>query len=587
MLQRLFTVRSSSFVSIVWQRMAQALLVLLVAALPFSAMAQPIDWTQVNSDGFGDANNGGVPAMAVFNSYLYAGTFNSSAGGEVWHTGGTPPPAEIAKLTAGDAASGKEFGGAVAISGDTAVIGASYDAHAGSESGAAYVFQWDGVSWIQQAKLVASDAAADDWFGVDVSIDGDTIIVGALRDDNNGTENAGSAYVFQRNGTAWTQQAKLTTSDTPASRQFGKAVSISGDTVIVGAWQDGAQGSYAGAAYVFQRSGVVWTQQAKLTASDAASSDFFGFDVAISGDTAVVGAIYDDDGASGAGSAYVFQREGVNWPEQQKLTASDIGDSFGNAVALDGDTILIGSYTKDVGGASTAGAAYVFEKSAATWIEQQKLTASDADTSDQFGWSVAINGDVVLVGAITIGKSGFGYTFSRTGATWTQQQKLVASDAATDDGFGDAVAIDKDMIVIGAPGDDDEGSDSGSAYVYQIPQQAQPGLSINYKSGSPGSFFTLTGENFPSDSTATITANGHVLGSASTDSSGDMVFLLNTDQADEGYYTTIASVNPSATARFFLDAAEPLRPQEGTGSVFNVPSGIAYTNIVYLPLILR
>jgi hypothetical protein len=230
---------------------------------------------------------------------------------------------------------------------------------------------------------------------------------------------------------------------------------------------------------------------------------------------------------------------------------------------------------------------YVFEKSGATWIEQQKLAADDADTSDQFGWSVAISGDVALVGAITVSKSGFVYAFSRTDATWTQQQKLIASDAATDDRFGDAVTVDADTIVIGASGDDDGGDNSGSAYVYRINQQAQPGLSINYNSGSPGSFFTLTGENFSSDSTATITVNGHMLGTVSTDSSGDMVFLLNTDQADEGYYATIASVNPSATARFLLDADEPLRPQDGTGVVFDVPSGIAFTSIVYLPLILR
>lgn len=490
------------------------------------------------------------------------------------YTGNLQFAVQVAKLNASDPSVGKDFGGEVAISGNTIVIGAAHDAHAGPDSGAAYVFVWNGTVWSEQAKLVASDASEGAWFGTDVSIAGDTIVVGALR-DSNVVENAGAAYVFQRSGTVWTEQAKLLANDVPANRQFGKGVSIDGDTLAVGAWQDDEMGAYAGAAYVFERSGTEWSQQAKLAASDPAPSDFFGFDVALSGDTVVVGAIYDDDGASGAGSAYVFRHDGANWIQEQKLTASDIGDSFGCAVAIDGDTIVIGSYTKDVDTISIAGAAYVFTRSEATWSEQQRLTASDADTSHQFGWSAAISGDVALVGAIDNG--GSTYIFTRSGDAWTEQQKLVP---------GHQVAIAQNVMVVGDPGDDEGGEGAGAAYVYEIAVPGQPNLAINYASGAPGSFFTLTGSNLTPNSTATIVVNDYTLGTVVTDLTGGTTLILSTDQADEGHYT-VTAMNTHATTHFRLDAAEPLRPQGGTGLVLSVPPGIASRWVVYLPLVSR
>ena len=210
---------------------------------------------------------------------------------------------ESAKLLASDGAAGDVFGFEVAVSGDTAVVGAFRDDDKGTESGSAYVFVRSGTTWTQQAKLLASDGAAGDEFGFSVAVSGDTAVVGAFRDDDKGTE-SGSAYVFVRSGTTWTQQAKLLASDGRLFDIFGISIAVSGDTVVVGASFDDDNGSASGSAYVFARSGTTWTQQAKLLASDGAFFDTFGTSVAVSGDTAVVGAFRDDDKGTDSGSAW-------------------------------------------------------------------------------------------------------------------------------------------------------------------------------------------------------------------------------------------------------------------------------------------
>ena len=204
----------------------------------------------------------------------------------------SPPPFSQTKIVDGDAAAVDCFGTSVSISGDTALVGAYQDDDAGSDTGSAYVFVRSGDTWTQQAKLTASDAAAGDFFGYSVSVSGDTAIIGALRDDDAGS-GSGSAYVFVRSGTTWTQQQKLTASDAAGEDQFGISVSIDGDTALVGAYDDDDAGAMSGSAYVFVRSGDTWTQQQKLTASDAAAGDFFSYSVSVSGDTALVGATHD------------------------------------------------------------------------------------------------------------------------------------------------------------------------------------------------------------------------------------------------------------------------------------------------------
>ena len=210
----------------------------------------------------------------------------------------------------------------MSISGDTALVGAFGDDDAGYETGSAYIFVRTGNSWSQQAKLTANDAAAHDYFGVSVSISSDTAVIGADGDDDAG-DSSGSAYIFVRTGNSWSQQAKLTASDAAAGDSFGESVSISGDTALVGALYDDDGGDGSGSTYVFVRTGNSWSQQAKLTASDGAAHDLFGFSVSISGDTALVGALYDDDGGDDRGSAYVF----ATAPDLQVAKSNNTSDS--------------------------------------------------------------------------------------------------------------------------------------------------------------------------------------------------------------------------------------------------------------------
>ncbi len=307
----------------------------------------------------------------------------------------------------------------------------------------------------------ASDGGAGDWFGVSVAIDGDTAIVGAHGDDDRGTD-SGSAYVFERVDGVWTEAAKLTAADGQPGDRFGWSVAISGDTAIVGAYLDDSR---RGAAYVFQRVDGVWTEAAKLTAADRQTRDYFGVSVAIAGDTAVVGAYGDD---SNRGAAYVFERVGNAWTQVAKLTAADgPGGSFGLSVAISGDMAVVGAMADDDRGTG-AGAAYVFERVGNAWTQVAKLTASDGQGWDRFGVSVAISGDTAVVGAYRDDNDrGSAYVFERAGNAWTQVAKLTASDGQAEDHFGVSVAIAGDTAVVGAYHDDDLGPAAGSAYVFE------------------------------------------------------------------------------------------------------------------------
>ena len=376
-----------------------------------------------------------------------------------------------AKLTANDAAAYDLFGNSVSVSGDTILVGAYNDDDGGSNSGSVYVFVRSGTVWSQQAKLTASDAAFGDFFGVSVSLSGDTALVGSYYDNDAGPD-SGSAYVFVRSGTVWSQQAKLTASDAAADDNFGISVSLSGDTALIGSYVDDDAGNASGSAYVFTRNATVWSQQAKLTASDAATSDFFGTSVSVSGDTALVGANGDDDGGSASGSAYVFVRSGTSWSQQRKLTSNDAGgleNRLGYSVSISGGTALVGE-TGDHAGATYAGCAYVFVRSGTVWSPQAKLIASDAAEYDSFGVSVSLSGNTALVGSHldddSGSSSGSAYVFVRSGSGWIQQAKLASSDAAAGDNFGFSVSVSGDTALVGAQQDDDAGDSSGSAYVF-------------------------------------------------------------------------------------------------------------------------
>ncbi|MCI0710193.1 MAG: FG-GAP repeat protein [Chloroflexi bacterium] len=320
--------------------------------------------------------------------------------------------------------------------------------------------------WIQQAKLTASDGSADAVFGSELALSGDTALIGSPGDEDNGVA-SGSAYVFTRSGTLWNQQAKLLPANGFDYHVFGGAVALDGDTALIGAYGDFCTaGEWCGSAYVFTRSGSTWTQQARLTAPDADDWDYFGVAVAIDGDTALIGAFADECAVGDdCGSAYVFVHSGGLWSQQAKLAAPDLAayDGFGGSVALDGDTALIGASDADCVVWANCGSVYVYIRSGTIWSQQAKLLPSNAVAQGRFGGSVSLDGDNALIGAE--GDKSV-YAFIRSGTLWTQQARLTTSDSPEFQGFGASVALAGDMALIGAYLDDDNGYQSGSAYVF-------------------------------------------------------------------------------------------------------------------------
>lgn len=359
-----------------------------------------------------------------------------------------------AYLKASNAGAGDLFGYSVALDGDTLVVGAhAEDGNVastagapndlGENAGAAYVFTRTDGTWTQEAYLKASNAAPGDFFGHGVALDGDTLAVGAYSEDGNAAStaaapndlasNAGAAYVFTRTAGAWSQQAYLKAVHAGAGDTFGYSIALDGDTIVVGAQgEDGNAASTvdspnelvqsAGAAYVFTRTGDVWSQQAYLKAANAGASDLFGISVALDGGTVLVGAYSEDgsaasttaspnDASENAGAAYVFTRVNNTWSQQAYLKAANAGagDGFGYVVALNGDTIVVGASGEDGSAASTAeapddararaGAAYVFIRTGDTWSQQAYLKAANADAGDGFGHSVAFDGVTLVLGA--------------------------------------------------------------------------------------------------------------------------------------------------------------------------------------------
>ncbi len=370
----------------------------------------------------------------------------------------------------GPGAPGDHVGRAVAIESDTAVVGAEGNDSVVSGGGLVYVFARGEAGWVEQQRLAPSSPVASQLFGAALALSGDTIVVGAWG-DRQLAQGAGAAYVFVRSGGVWVEQQKLVAADGQAYDGFGRHVAVSGDVAVIGAAGDDDLGDGAGAAYVFSRSGGVWSQQQKLLASDGTAGDAFGRGVAVAGSTAVVGARGDDDGGASSGSAYVFVASAGQWTEEQKLVASDMSssDSFGSAVAVTGDLVVVGAYLAN-GAASSAGAAYVFTRTGSVWSEQQKLSAADGQSSDGFGSAVAVAGDNVVVGAPDdddLGSSsGSAYLFTRGPENWNETAKLVAGDGMASDHFGWGVALDDATAIVGAPDDGQGGQWAGAAYTF-------------------------------------------------------------------------------------------------------------------------
>jgi hypothetical protein len=395
----------------------------------------------------------------------------------------------LVKLAAGDPADDDSFGMSVGVDGGCAIVGSPGADAGGSNQGAAYLFlhsQGGPDGWGQVKKLVAAAPEDDDIFGISVALSGDYAVVGAPGSDGAGTDR-GAAYVFYRNqGGAdnWGQVKAIRAGDAADDDGFGYAVALEGDTLVVGSDGEDGSGTDRGAAYVFYRDqggADNWGQVAKLTAGDPQDVDQFGFAVALSGDVVVIGAPGEDGAGLGRGAAYVFSRDlgGADaWGQLKKLVASDAADDvwFGTSVAVDGSIAVVGAAWDD-GEGTNRGAAYLFlqgQGGTDNWGELKKLAASDGRNADLFGYAVGVDGTFIVVGAGWNGgggtERGQAYVFSRDeGGTdnWGELQRLRAGDGANQDHFGFSVSLDGLYLLAGATGEDGAGAGRGAAYMFR------------------------------------------------------------------------------------------------------------------------
>ncbi|MFP5273899.1 interleukin-like EMT inducer domain-containing protein [Coleofasciculus sp.] len=360
------------------------------------------------------------------------------------------------------------FGSAIAMSGDTAIIGARLAQVDGCPAvGSAYIFQHTNGVWIQKQKLQPPGFGRQDVFGNAVAIHGNFAIVGAYFADAPDRPNAGCAYIFQQENGVWRETQKLQPADLQGNDCFGSAVAISDNMAIIGAYTvDAESRPDAGSTYIFQLENGVWQQQQKLQPDELKRGDGFGGAVAISGETAIIGArLAQADSHQYAGSAYIFQLENGVWQQKQKLQPTDLqyGDNFGNAIAISGEVAIVGAYGVDAQSCPDTGAAYIFQRENGVWQQKQKLQPADLQRRDGFGCSVAIQGQVAVVGTSDAGSV---YIFQLENGVWQQKQKLYSPEAQPKDCFGYAVALSEGVVITGAHNADAQGRPyAGSAYI--------------------------------------------------------------------------------------------------------------------------
>ena len=429
------------------------------------------------------------------------------------------------KLIPDDLAASDEFGFAVDMYRSTAVASAPHHDDTVADSGAVYVFERSGISWLQQAKLLASNAVAGDLFGYSVAIDGDTVVVGAPF-VGGGSED-GAVYVFVRTGTTWSEQAILVPSVPAAGDRFGFQVAISGDTLIAGAPNRDSATNDAGGAFIFVRTGTTWSEEGKLRASDAGAGEFFGTSVSLDGDRALIGSIRADGLNADTGAAYLFERTAGNWSEQVKFSEleSAAGDLYGSGVSLSGSHITIGSPNHDALGANS-GQAFFYKESAGVWTKT--LTTFGLAAGDNYGASV----DNQSNGYSEIGSAGDDETGANAGKALLYTmlpppgafEILISGDPVPDDQLGSSVALSSECwSIVGAPGHDDAGDNAGSADIFALVKNpvhyCTAGTSAN------GCQATIEATGVPS-STAT---DGFIMEVTNLEGSKDGLFFYGTN----------------------------------------------------------
>ena len=380
-------------------------------------------------------------------------------------------------LQGADAESGWAFGKSVAIGGDTAAVGAYNMVVDDVRTGGAYIFGRQGDSWVEEHKIEPEDGHEDDELGWSVAAEGDVALAGTRGALIGNQVNQGAVYAFVRIDGVWQQTQKLLASDGDEQDDFGVAMVLDGDTLVVGAQRKDVAGQEQGSAYVFVLEGGLWIEQAKLFDPDGQVSDGFGRTVALDGDTALIGApVANVNGETNLGAAYVFERVGTTWTLQQRLLASDsaFNDQFGSSVALDGNIALIGATEKSINGMEFHGAAYFFERQNGIWTEAQRVLPSNGQEDGEFGASAALVGDLALIGGYEQPQQvGIAYEFRYDGSTWLETQQIIAPlGPGTFDGFAQAVAIDGGRAIFSQIGFDAR----GAAWVLRRPPLFEDGF---------------------------------------------------------------------------------------------------------------
>ncbi len=382
---------------------------------------------------------------------------------------------QVPILQASDEMDNLGFGSSVAVDGNVAVVGAHQHPSGGGNRGQAYVFRFNGSTWAEEQILQASDEVDGAYFGNRVAVSGDVIVVGANIHSSGGFQR-GQAYVFRYSGATWVEEQILQASDETNSAFFGNAVATDGAVVAVGAWRHPSGGFERGQAYIYRWGGASWTEEQILQASDEADSAYFGLSIGVSGNAAVVGADHHPSGGTNRGQAYIYRFNGATWIEEEVLQASDEvnGARFGNDVAISGAAALIGAYTHPSGG-SGRGQAYVFRYDGLNWAEEQVLQASDETNSAWFGYSVALDGNLGVIGAHTHpsggSQRGQAYVFRNFGPSWTQEQILQASDEVNLARMGRSVGAEElqGVAIVSAPEHPSGGTFRGQSYIFSGP----------------------------------------------------------------------------------------------------------------------
>lgn len=389
-----------------------------------------------------------------------------------------PDFSEAQKLISSDAAPSDNFGESVFIDLSVALVGSPFsDGAAGSGTGAAYVFRFTDSAWNLEQKLEAPDAAPQDFFGKSVALNGNVAVIGAHNDDCAAGSACGSAYVFRFNGKLWSFEQRLVAPDPGPTDLFGFSVAATTNLILVGAHRHDSciipTHTECGAAYVFRFNGASWAFEQKLVADDRDfSNEYFGYSVAATTDLFLIGA-YNDGGNSHLGAAYTFRHNGSSWIQEQKLTAPvpQVGATFGRSVATDGDTVAVGEPLRNCVIGSFCGAIHVFRWTGSSWIHEQQVGSMNPVAFERIGDTVDILGQTLVSGTFYSslpGGSQHGalYMFRHDGATWTETQKLRASDPESSAQFGCAVSLSGDTVLVGSRLDNIQVMDEGSAYVF-------------------------------------------------------------------------------------------------------------------------